>query len=340
MDVDGPTWLRREGLSRLAKGEKELKMTPKVSVIICAYTLKRWDDLTAAVQSAIEQTLLPTEVIVVIDHNPELQRRAQEKFPLALVVENREAVGLSGARNRGIANATGDFMAFLDDDAVADADWLEVLTAHFEDQTVLGVGSRIEPAWQAKPTWFPDEFQWVVGCTYRGMPRTVESVRNLIGASMVIRREVFETAGGFRSGIGRVGNVPLGCEETELCIRARQQWPGHKFIYDPDAKVRHRVPAERVTWRYFRSRCYAEGQSKALISWGTRTSESLSSEPAYTLRTLPTGIAHGLQDALWRGDGNGLLRAGSIISGLLITTVGYLMGLMQQRSSQQNALRP
>src|SRR5258708_13114692 len=203
MDVDGPTWLRDERLSGLNQGDKELKMTSRVSVIICAYALNWGDDLTGEVQSGIEQTLLPAEVIVVIDHNPELQRRAQEKFPLALVVENGEAVGLSGARNTGIANATGDFIAFLDDDAIADANWLEVLTAHFEDQTVLGVGSRIEPAWQAKPTWFPDEFQWVVGCTYRGMPRSVESSRNLIGASMGIRHEVFETAGGVSRGTGR-----------------------------------------------------------------------------------------------------------------------------------------
>ena len=123
-------------------------------------------------------------------------------------------------------------------------------------------------------------------------------LRNPIGASMCIRREVFQTIGGFRSDIGRVGTLPVGCEETELCIRARQHWPDRHFIYIPQTHVSHYVPKRRATWRYFCSRCYAEGISKAVLARIVGTKDSLALEYAYALQTLPSGILHNLGLAL------------------------------------------
>src|SRR5205085_69247 len=75
---------------------------------------------------------------------------------------------------------------------------------------VIGVGGTVEPLWlHGRPPWFPPEFDWVVGCTYCGMPEVAGPVRNLIGCNMSFRREVFEGVGGFRSGIGRIGTYPL-----------------------------------------------------------------------------------------------------------------------------------
>src|SRR5260370_3129049 len=98
-----------------------------------------------------------------------------------------------------------------------------------------------------EPRWFPEEFYWVVGCTYRGMPGSVAQIRNPIGANMAFRREVFDVVGDFRSEVGRVGTHPVGCEETELCIRVRQHWPHGVFLYQPQACVSHRVPINRAT---------------------------------------------------------------------------------------------
>src|SRR3954466_11037799 len=94
--------------------------TLSCSVIICAYTEKRWRDLNAAVDSLRQQSLRPTEVIVVADHNPELYRRVRGEIRGVIAVENQETHGLSGARNSGLAVATGDLIAFLDDDAIAE----------------------------------------------------------------------------------------------------------------------------------------------------------------------------------------------------------------------------
>ena len=83
---------------------------------------------------------------------------------------------------------------------------------------------------------------------------------------MSFRREIFEAVGAFTHGIGRVGKRPVGCEETEFCIRAQTRFPEGVILYEPTARVRHRVPAARADWAYFRARCYAEGLSKALVT--------------------------------------------------------------------------
>jgi GT2 family glycosyltransferase len=297
-----------------------------MSVVICAYADHRWPQLQEAVDSVRGQSLPALETIVVIDHNPALLARARRELSDVTVLENEEPRGLSGARNSGLRVARGAVVAFLDDDAIAEPDWLRWLAAPFAEPHVLGVGGAVEPRWETgRPAGFPPEFQWVVGCSYEGLPTRRAPVRNLIGASMSLRREVFDIAGGFRTGIGRVGPVPLGCEETELCIRARRCRRDGVFLYEPRARVAHRVPRSRTTWRYFCSRCFAEGISKALVSSTTGSGDALAAERVFVRRTLPSGVLRGFADAR-RGDPWGLVRAAAIVAGLVLTTLGYAAG--------------
>lgn len=297
-----------------------------ISVVICAYTEERWHDLVGAIESIQRQLIPAREIIVVIDHNPNLLERVRQQLTEVIAIENKEPQGLSGARNSGIAIAKGVFIAFLDDDATAEPDWLPRLASCCTDSHVLGAGGIVEPLWLDKhPDWFPDEFYWVVGCSYRNFPEVPTVVRNPFGGCTCIRREVFEVVGGFRNGIGRVGTQPMGCEETELCIRARQHWPQKVFLCEPQARINHLIPSHRASWDYFRSRCYAEGLSKAVVAWHVGVKDSLESERLYILKTLPRGILKGLADTL-RGDRTGLARAGAIIFGLAATMVGYLVG--------------
>lgn len=311
-----------------------------ISVVICAYTEARWDELIASVKSVQQQTTPPLEIIVAIDHNRALLERVRAEIPGVVAVENNEPRGLSGARNSGIAAARGDVIAFLDEDSTAAPDWLARLSAGYTDQ-VAGVGGAIEPVWlDGKPRWFPIEFDWVVGCTYLGMPETTTRVRNLIGCNMSFRRELFQQIGGFTSGIGRVGTRPVGCEETEFCIRANQHSPQSVLRYEPHARVYHRVPPSRATWNYFRSRCYAEGLSKALVSRRVGKKDGLASERKYTFQVLPRGVIRGMTDTLLRRDLFGLARAGAIVAGLALTTAGFLIGtvsglLAERRQSIQ-----
>ena len=306
-----------------------------VSVVICAYSKERWQDLVAAVESVQYQTIPPREIIVVIDHNPHLLQLAQTNLPGVIVIENNNVRGLSGARNSGLAVARGALIAFLDDDATAEADWLERLHHCCEDEHVLGAGGTVEPDWlHTQPTWFPREFYWVLGCTYQHLPEHPVVVRNPFGGCACYKREMFKAVGGFRSEIGRVGKRPLGCEETELCIRVRQYWPQKKFLYEPRARIHHRIPSSRATWRYFRSRCYAEGLSKAAVTGFVGANDALSSERTYILRSLPYGVLRGLMDGFLHRDFTGFLRAGAIVAGLGITTIGYMTGILFTTFSQ------
>jgi glycosyltransferase involved in cell wall biosynthesis len=297
-----------------------------VSVIVCAYTEDRWDDIVSSISSLKSQSYPPKQIILTIDHNQQLFERACQQFPDIQVIQNQEERGLSGARNTSIRVASGDIIAFMDEDAVASPDWLFHLVEKFKEPSVMGVGGAINPNWEnGRPKWFPQEFDWVVGCTYLGLPEQAAPVRNLIGCNMSFRREVFEGVGVFRNGIGRVGTIPVGCEETEICIRARQKWPEQNFIFEPLARVLHRVPEKRKLFSYFTSRCYGEGISKALISRFVGAKDSTNSEWAYTLRTLPRGILRGMNDLL-HGKLAGLQQALVIMIGLAITTAGFLMG--------------
>jgi len=300
-----------------------------VSVVICAHTERRWDDTLAAVASVRRQSHAAEEVIVVVDHNRALYERLRSALPDATVAENREQRGLSGGKNTGIAMANGQVVAFLDDDAVADANWLKFLADSYEEPGVAGVGGLTLPRWDTqRPSWFPAEFDWVVGCTYVGMPAYRAPVRNLLGGNASFTREIFDQVGGFTTGIGRAqGKRPLGCEETEFCIRLSQQLPGAVLLFDNRAMIWHRVAAERCRFAYYRSRCYAEGLSKAMVTRSVGAYDGLSSERRYTTRTLPRGVARGLADAL-HGDSAGLGRAGAIVAGLATVTAGYAAGTL------------
>ncbi len=308
-------------------------MTPvhpsSISVVICVYTEDRWDDVRAAVASVRAQHTEPHEIIVVVDHNPALYERLKSALPDVVVVENRQARGLSGGKNTGIAVARGDLVAFLDDDAVAEPDWLRFLGAPYAEENVLGVGGLTRPLWETeRPAWFPEEFDWVVGCTFVG--REPGQVRNLLGGNASFRREAFDIAGGFPSHLGRSAakQRPLGCEETEFCIRLSQRCPGSLFVFDPRAVIWHRVPAVRSRFSYFRSRCYAEGLSKALVTRSVGMAAGLSAERRYTAVTLRRGVTRGLRDAL-RGDSAALARSAAITAGLLSATAGYAVGTVQ-----------
>jgi glucosyl-dolichyl phosphate glucuronosyltransferase len=312
---DGPFWVDPIGLSR-----------PRtISVVLCAYTMDRWAEIERAVDSLQLQSRQPDEVLLVSDHNPDLLVRARAAFPDVRCVPNTGMPGLSDARNTGVRAAGGDVVAFLDDDAAATPHWVERMLDAYEDDDVIGVGGWVVPDWRApRPAWLPDEFLWVLGCSYTGLPRTRTAVRNPIGANMSFRRSVFDTAGGFDTGTGRVGKDAAGCEETEFSIRATEGTPGARILLEPAAVCAHAVTPDRLTRRYFRRRCAAEGRSKAVVSTLTGEEAALSSEQAYVRRTLPAGVLRGLRDAV-TGDVSGLARAWSILEGTAVTAISYLL---------------
>ena len=183
----------------------------RVSVVLCTHTLERYDDCREAAESVLGQSHEDVELVLVSDGNEALYERFLADFgddDRVVCHETDSNVGLAAARNSGVSVATGDVFAFLDDDAVADRDWLAELVSVYEDRDVPAAGGRMVPYWVAgKPTFLPEEFYWLVGVTHRGFgpdgdPDEAGEVRNTFGSNISFRREVFESLGGFEKEIG------------------------------------------------------------------------------------------------------------------------------------------
>lgn len=304
-------------------------MKSNVSVIVCVYTEERWDAILAALISLRNQTLQLDEIIVVVDYNEALAGRLGAADLDVKLINNSGPKGLSGARNSGIAASKSDFIAFLDDDGAAEPTWIEVLVGHFSDPLVLGVGSRVEPLWSPRrPKWFPAEYFWVVGCSYVGLPTKLSDVRSLLGGSMVVRRSLFLRIGGFDSRLGRAGSqLPLGCEETELCIRARMEVEGACFLFEPSVAIMHRVNAARLTFRYFFLRCFAEGVSKYRLKKICGDKLGLSAERRFLTSVLPPAV---LKEgfAFMKGDASAFARLCLLVGGFGAASTGFAYAML------------
>ncbi|UCF08770.1 MAG: glycosyltransferase family 2 protein [Thermoplasmata archaeon] len=268
----------------------------KVSVVICTYSIDRLGYIEKTLKSLSAQTEKPFEIILVLDENKNLIKSAQARLSSLssqLRILTTGEPGLSKARNKGVLNATGDIIAFIDDDAFADDRWLEQLTQPYVDPKVMCVGGKIVPLWDGgRPSWFPEELDWIIGCTYKGHPKRTCQVRNVIGCNMSFRKVVFDKVGVFEDRIGRVGKKLLAGEEMEFCLRMARKLPEAKIVYEPTAIVNHYVPLERKRLNYILKRAYSEGISKAFISRhdGKNTEKELSTENKYLKYIAREGI--------------------------------------------------
>lgn len=305
--------------------------TPAVSVVIPCHSEERWTYLEAAVESAKAQHLAPAEIVIVVDHNTKLYSRLRRELSGVTVLENRYTKGVSGNRNTGAFHTTTEIIAFLDDDAIADPEWLGGLVAPFADENVVGTGGGINPNWlRARPSWFPDEFLWAVGGSYTGMPTTTAPIRNVWSASMAVRRDRFMAVGGFLTGFGKDGNRNRP-EDTELCIRMAGD--GGSWMFVPGAVIAHAVPAGRDNMRFFLKRCYAEGRGKVQMA-GLNSGDSLGSERDYLRKTLPRAVVREIADA---GKGRGAkhaLRAGAVLIGVAAAGFGAVVQVASSARAQ------
>jgi hypothetical protein len=301
-----------------------------VTVVVCAYTERRWTQTRAALESVLRQRSGPQQVLLVVDHNPSLAERASAELADAgiTVLESSGPPGLSGARNTGLTAASQPVTVFLDDDAEARPGWLDSLIRPYSSAEVVGTGGSVYPRWPKaglRPRWLPPEFDWVVGCSYRGLPDTVSVVRNPIGANMSLRTALALEVGGFDDAVGRVGTNPRGCEETELSIRLTASRPGSAIFYVPDAAVDHHVTEERIRLGYFLRRCWHEGMSKADVVRLAGSAAGLERERRHTAVVIPAALIRELRGFV-TGDADAGRRMVTAVTGLSAAAGGYFAG--------------
>jgi glucosyl-dolichyl phosphate glucuronosyltransferase len=330
-----------------AVAEQEAERVADVTVIILAYSMERWALTCASVESVLAQTLSPREIIMCIDENPELSERLTERWrgrtarvPAIRIVDSRRDGGrptpaagpngrrsshashgshIASGRTTGVELASTELVAFLDDDAAADPDWLERLIEPLEDPSVAAVGGAPLPVYgKPRPRWFPREFDWVFGCAYAGLPTRRAPVLRLIGANMAARRKDLLAIGGLHS----------MADDLDMCHRLLELSPQNELIYEPAAIVRHHVHADRLTFHYFWWRCFWVNREKVAIMRDLGEAANLKADRRFVQRTLSVGVARGLRELL-RGDVGGLQRALAIVLGVGVAGIAYLTGTVE-----------
>ncbi len=223
------------------------ELLKQTSIIVC--TVDRMTDLEECLKSLRPFRAAVAEIIVV-NNGPYLAavEEVARRHDARLVTEPQR--GVSRARNAGILAAAGNIMAFLDDDSVADPNWLPLLLAPFRDPQVLAVVGSIfaqtlrDPVIQAfdflHRAQFPESQRTVNGNSRKNsFPMRPALVGN---ANMAIRREAFDRFGYFDTRLGRGTRIGSG-EEPDLLLRILLG--STRIVVEPAARILHRHSTER-----------------------------------------------------------------------------------------------
>ena len=180
------------------------------------------------------------------------------------------ALGLLAGRHRGVAEAQGDILIFIDDDIRASPSWLRVIHSGFADPQVTLVGGPSLPNYESEPPEWLEEF-WnttpyggrtcgFLSLIDLGPGRLHIDARYIYGLNFSIRKDALRALGGFHpDGVPSELLRYRGDGETGLAFAAERS--GFKSVYEPDASVLHKVPADRMTLEYFEKRAFAQGVS-------------------------------------------------------------------------------
>jgi glycosyltransferase involved in cell wall biosynthesis len=225
--------------------------------------------LKGALESLIQQSLDKAlyEIIVAdngsTDDTSKVVRGLQTRHKecnIVLIHEPRQ--GLGHARNAAFRYARGNYVAFMDDDARADKDWLKVALHCFEHvkPTPLGVGGPIFPLYEfPKPAWFKDEYEIR---TWGDKPRFLNKGESFSGSNMVFRKEILRIYGGFDVRVGVRGKYISVGEETSLFEKIWQCSSDTRVLYySPQLLMFHVVSNYKMTISYQLKRAFAVGQA-------------------------------------------------------------------------------
>lgn len=240
-----------------------------ISVIICTYNREKYIyECLSRLAKNTEQK--GWEIVLVNNNSTDLTAAECERFVADFKPTNyryfiETQQGLSFARNRGVAEAKGDWLVFLDDDAMVETDYVANLQTHLTQHPEAGAfGGQIEPFFEdGEPAWYSKWSMGFVSAIDRGDKVHVFPGNKFpIGANMGIKREVVEKVGVFNTELGRTGNNLLAGEEKDLFNRIRKA--GYEILYLPNIGVKHCIPGRRTTREFVSKLAYGVGVSERL----------------------------------------------------------------------------
>jgi len=210
----------------------------------------------------------------------------QSALPMRYVYEG--GAGSSYARNRAVEEARGDFIMFIDDDAVAEPDWAVEMLAEIERRQLDAACGMVLPRWSRKPPRWLGPSLYVRLAVHDSArlavasPVECETIHNYFSANAGFRRRTFGLYGNFRQDLGVVGGNPMSGEDTELFARIMTK--GGAVGFAPRARVHHLIPPERMRRSYLRRKSYAFGYGSAVA--GGRTHNHLDKLARNALRMI------------------------------------------------------
>jgi glycosyltransferase involved in cell wall biosynthesis len=245
----------------------------RYSVIIATYN--RSKELADTLRSLAELTTRDSWEVIVVDNNstdatPQVVNEAAASFPVPLryLFEGRQ--GKAVALNTAIEQASGEILAFTDDDALLERDWLDVAGAALAETGGGYVGGRVFPRWErARPGWLPNRSgrMWGVIALLDFGDHQREFGRGIgwpLGVNMAVRADLFRVHGlWWDNRYDRCGNALRGQGQREWCLRVRAA--GLQGFYIPTMVAHHLVPADRLEKPYFRRWFYWYGVSRAVL---------------------------------------------------------------------------
>jgi glycosyltransferase involved in cell wall biosynthesis len=187
------------------------------------------------------------------------------------VIFNNGERGASIARNIGVKNASGDIIAFVDDDVILFSDWAYEMVKTYDDDTIIGVAGPAIPLWEDESdAWFPEELYWIISCTAFTTWDKLRDTRNAWTTNASYHREVFDSGEFFSTNIGpkdknghREGWKWIA-EDIELTSRVLRKIK-KRVVYNPKVKVKHHVYKYRLKLK-FMSRCaYWIGLTRPIV---------------------------------------------------------------------------
>jgi glycosyltransferase involved in cell wall biosynthesis len=228
-----------------------------LSIIICSYN--RASYISDALTSLYGQSsgLDDFEVIIVdnnsIDNTKEVYaqwRQTNTNGQFTFISETKQ--GASFARNTGAAIAKGEWVCFMDDDAVATTDYVKNIIKHIQDQPfIVGFGGRIIPKYiPGEPKWMSYYVSSLVGnFDYASTACAFENGKYPLESNMIVKKSVYDQIGGFNVNLpGVVGTLRIGGEGKELFYKIIAL--GHTIYYDPSICVHHVVEVKKLTSEY------------------------------------------------------------------------------------------
>jgi glucosyl-dolichyl phosphate glucuronosyltransferase len=246
-------------------------MDDALRLTVCVCTRDRPAYLSACLDGLRRQSVTSDCFEVLVVDSASSPSAAREVARLARVVPNFrhlrvERPGVSLARNVGARCARAEWIAYLDDDAIPEPDWVRaVLDATAAPDPPAVIGGRILPQWEAPlPTWWPARLRGALSIIEHAQPgeyRTPELPAGVepYAANMVVNVAALTAAGGFRSAVGRYGDALLSDEEVQLAWRLQDA--GLSARFDPRMVVRHQIQADRLTPAWLVRRLYWQGAS-------------------------------------------------------------------------------